>query len=247
MIIALRAIAALLLGVLLLWSLLSGIFNAGLVFTFLYVGSGFFLLFFPWRHLQTPLLRNLCFVCAVGYSIFTLIALCLFGWMLHAASHTPDAVSPHTVIVLGCQVQGDQPSKMLARRLDTAYEYLSAHPESSCVLSGGQGENEELPEAVVMRQYLIDRGVQEKRLYIETRSQSTSENLAFSASLIREQGLSDQVVVVTDGFHQLRGQWFAEKNGLTATGLSSRTSWNMLACYYVREILAVGKMFLFGQ
>lgn len=241
-----RGVAACLLALLLLWSLCSGIFNGGLVCAVLYSAAGFFFLFFP-RHLIHPSWGKLLFTIGwVGYVLFTLCALFLFGWMLSKAI-APLDTSSRTVIVLGCQVQGQRPSKMLAQRLDSAYEYLLAHPDSPCVLSGGQGDNEELPEAVVMKQYLVEKGVSPERLFTETRSQSTSENLLFSSQVIRQERLSTQVVIVTNGFHQLRGQWFAEKNGLSPQGLSCHTSWNMLACYYVREILAVGKMLILGS
>ena len=36
--------------------------------------------------------------------------------------------APQFVVVLGAQIQGDQPSLTLKKRLDRAYEYLTEHP-----------------------------------------------------------------------------------------------------------------------
>ena len=38
--------------------------------------------------------------------------------------------APKFVVVLGAQIQGDQPSLTLKKRLDRAYEYLTEHPET---------------------------------------------------------------------------------------------------------------------
>ena len=56
----------------------------------------------------------------------------------------PDPATP--VIVLGCKVKGTRPSRILQERLDAADAYLSTHPDTSCVLSGGQGADEEISE-----------------------------------------------------------------------------------------------------
>ena len=51
------------------------------------------------------------------------------------------------VIVLGCMVRGDKPGIFLRGRINKAYEYLTKHPESKAVLSGGQGNGENISEA----------------------------------------------------------------------------------------------------
>ena len=60
-----------------------------------------------------------------------------------------------TVVVLGCKVNGDQPSLMLRRRLECALEYLRANEQAVCVVSGGQGSNESYSEAYVMEKFLV--------------------------------------------------------------------------------------------
>ena len=55
------------------------------------------------------------------------------------------------IVVLGCQVKGTKPSKALKDRLDTAKEYMQANPETIAVLSGGQGNMEEISDAECMR------------------------------------------------------------------------------------------------
>ena len=48
---------------------------------------------------------------------------------------------------------------MLSNRLDTAYDYAAAHPDTVLVVSGGQGDGESVTEASAMAGYLIRRGI----------------------------------------------------------------------------------------
>lgn len=70
-------------------------------------------------------------------------ALGIFGWMVSAAASRA-APAESTVIVLGCQVRGTEPSLTLQRRVDAAADYLRAHPQARCVASGGQSDDEEI-------------------------------------------------------------------------------------------------------
>ena len=56
-------------------------------------------------------------------------ALGIFGWMVSAAASRA-APAESTVIVLGCQVRGTEPSLTLQRRVDAAADYLRAHPQA---------------------------------------------------------------------------------------------------------------------
>ena len=60
--------------------------------------------------------------------------------MVTAIVKTPEPQS--TVVVLGCKVNGKNPSLMLRKRLEAAYRYLEEHPDVPCIVSGGQGPNE---------------------------------------------------------------------------------------------------------
>ena len=51
------------------------------------------------------------------------------------------------MVVLGCKVNGEEPSLMLRRRLECAMEYLAENPQADCVVSGGMGDNESYTEA----------------------------------------------------------------------------------------------------
>ncbi len=153
--------------------------------------------------------------------------------------------NPEAVIVLGCQVRGEEPSLMLARRLDAALEVLSENPEALCVVSGGQGSGEDISEAEAMKRYLVERGISEERIIQENRSVSTRENIRFSAELLKERGLS-RAVIATNEFHQYRAGLYAKRSGLTAGHHSGRTPLYNLLNYIVREWAALFDAFVRG-
>lgn len=145
-----------------------------------------------------------------------------------------------TVIVLGCQVSRDgSPTVMLDDRIDAAYRYLSEHPESRCVASGGQNDNEPISEASCIRNTLVARGIHPDRIYLEDRSRSTEENLTFSAELIRKEGLPTRVAIASDNFHQLRAAVWARRGGLDPWSIGCVTWWPLSPGYWAREAAAI--------
>lgn len=151
---------------------------------------------------------------------------------------------PETVIVLGCKTINGNPSPMLAARLDTAAEYLLDNPLAVCIVAGGQGGNEIESEASTMEHYLITKGIDSSRIYKEDKSKNTEENLRFSAELIKNQGLPENVIIVSESYHVYRGTRNAEKHGLKAAALPAPTNtpW-AVPSYWLREIFALSRDF----
>lgn len=179
-------------------------------------------------------------------ALIAAVAVCsvLSALMLHAA-HRP-AGDGGTVVVLGCQVRDGAPSLMLRRRLDTALAYLEEHPGCDVVVTGGQGRNETQAEGEVMRRYLIEHGVDPARIWAETGSKNTEQNLRFTAALIEENRLDRQIVIVTDRFHQFRAGLFARRCGLEATPLGCATPGLLAFSYWCRELLGVLRALILG-
>lgn len=172
----------------------------------------------------------LCFFIALGSTI---------------AASTTNAKDEETVIVLGCAVVGERPSWMLGYRIDSAYKYLEEHPDSVAVLSGGQGNNEDISEAQCMFNVLTEKGIAPERLYLEDKSTNTFENISFSKKIIDENNLSTDVAISTSSFHLKRATIIADKQGLNPARISAYTSHFLRATYYVRDTFGVIKEFLF--
>lgn len=150
-----------------------------------------------------------------------------------------------TVIVLGCGIRGERVSVGLAKRLNKAYEYHLQNPEANIIVSGGQGPQEDITEALAMKRYLMEKGVPEDKIIMEGKSTSTITNFKFSHEIMKEKGLpDDSVVFVTNGYHVYRAASYAKAEGLTVTHLGTDIIWYTIPMNYMREMLAVMKMWI---
>ncbi len=153
------------------------------------------------------------------------------------------------IIVLGAGVNGNVPSQSLAERLDATYDYLILHPDTVCVVSGGQGSGENITEARCMYDNLIGRGIQPDRIWQEDQATNTRENLSYSLAVIQERtGVRPaRVGVVSSEYHLFRACEFARETGVVPVGIPAKTRNPLLRMnYYLREILAVWYYIILG-
>ena len=164
---------------------------------------------------------------------------------LYILSHGKNtAKNEKVIIVLGCKVRGDEPSLALVKRVNSAYNYLMCNPESVAILSGGQGRDENLSEALCMKQMLCERGVSPGRLFLEDKSTNTDENIRFSAEIIKHENLQSDVAVVSSEYHLYRAMRICRKYNLNGAGIKSRTRLDLLPTFLLREAMAVIKDFI---
>lgn len=164
--------------------------------------------------------------------------------MIKAMNNEPKE-PPELIVVLGCQVRGDRPSRMLKRRLDTAYDVLTKYPESVCVVSGGQGSDEVMSESECMKNYLTEKGINGSRIISEDRSTSTEENIRFTFELTDREGYGRDITIITDGYHQYRASLIAKSQGAeSVSAFSAPTELRFLPTYWVREWLGITYFFV---
>ena len=152
------------------------------------------------------------------------------------------------IVVLGCKVKGERPTRMLRRRLDAAKSAMDKYPDAICIVSGGQGSNEVISEALAMKNYLVEKGIDESRIIMEDQSTSTYENIRFSLEKLDQLGLPHEFTIVTDGFHQYRASLIAKDQGVEdVTSIPAYTEPRYLFTYWVREWLGLTYFFLAGR
>ena len=146
------------------------------------------------------------------------------------------------LLVLGTEVHGTEPSPMLADRIRGAYDYLTAHPDAICIVSGGKGDEVNLSEAQCMFNELTELGIDPKRILMEDQATSTVENFQFSLTLIEEEtGVRpENLGVLSSEFHLLRARMFAREEGVIPIAIPAKTTDpGMFTSYFLREIAMV--------
>ena len=179
---------------------------------------------------------------------FGLFILMSFGSFLaiYGSRDTAD-YTENTVIVLGCGIRGERVSVGLAKRLNKAAEYHKKNPDAVIIVSGGQGPQEDIPEALAMKRYLVDKGIDESKIIMEEKSTSTITNFRYSREIMEREGLSlSSVVFVTNAYHVYRAVSYAKDEGfLEVNHLGTDIIWYTIPMNYMREMLAVMKMWVF--
>lgn len=183
-----------------------------------------------------------------------LVLLCLGGFLalegLVLANSRDDVTGePETMVILGAAVWGDAPSRMMQWRCDKALDYWQAHPEVTIVVSGGQGEGENITEAQAMADYLTERGVPEGQILREEQSKNTLQNLRYTSQLLEESGRStENLLVVSNGFHLCRVKLLAHRLGLEISTLSAPAKEPVSRAYfYARESMGLVKSWLLDR
>ena len=163
-----------------------------------------------------------------GFDHFTRINLHLVDSTLMQQSRTE-----HTSAL----VKADgTPSVALERRLTAALEEYRKKP-SMMIVCGAQGSDEPRAEGDVMRDWLVERGVNEKEVIAETGSFNTRQNLGYAQSFMDDQGLT-QALVVTSDYHVARALALCKEVGITATGKGSPSKPEYFIKNHLREGLS---------
>lgn len=180
-------------------------------------------------------------ICTIGIIIIGIV----LGIIIKHGVNKPKNGADY-VIVLGAQVRGTRPSLNLAKRLDKACEYLDKNLNTKVIVSGGQGPGEDITEAEAMKNYLLEKGIDENRIIVENKSVNTHENIKFSKKIINND--KAKIVIVTSSFHVYRGVRIAKRQGITSVeGLGSSIKWYTVPNLYLREAVAILKYLVCGQ
>lgn len=153
------------------------------------------------------------------------------------------------VIVLGARVRGTTVTKSLRKRLDKAFEYIEKNDNTILVLSGGQGNGEDVSEAQAMYDYLVQKGVDKSRLLLEDKSTSIVENIEYSMKIIEKnsQNATVEVGFITNNFHVFRAELVCRNMGYDIKGIPAKSDNKLLVNYMFREFFALVKYKITGN
>jgi uncharacterized SAM-binding protein YcdF (DUF218 family) len=151
-------------------------------------------------------------------------------------------------VILGAAVWGgNRPSPVLRERINKGYELYKNGNIKNLVLTGG-GSPGEMTEAEVARNELLKKGIDEKFIFVENRSNSTIEQITYINRNLYRKNNWNKIILITDNFHLLRSKQmctFFKMNAWTVasdTPLSAESTFS----YSMKESFAVILFWLFG-
>lgn len=118
-------------------------------------------------------------------------------------------------VVLGAAAWGDKPSPVFEERIDHGIWLYKNGYVDKIIFTGGKGENMDISEASVAKDYAIEHSVPENDIYIEEQSTITQENIMFAAEIAKENNIST-VLLVSDPLHMKRAMLMCRDYSLTA-------------------------------
>ena len=150
------------------------------------------------------------------------------------------------IIVLGAGLlNGETVSPLLAKRIDKAIAFYWAQSKATLnppilLMSGGQGSDEKMPEAIAMKQYALAKGIPERDILVEANSKTTLENMRFSKELMDQQtGGPYRAIFTSNNYHIFRAGLYAKQAGLKADGIGAKTAFYYLPNAFLREYIAI--------
>ncbi|MBP3201366.1 MAG: YdcF family protein [Lachnospiraceae bacterium] len=175
------------------------------------------------------------------------------------------------IIVFGAGVKENK-NEIMNSRIDKAIEYSKIYKRCKFVLTGARGANEPIEEAIYMKNYMTDRGMDERRLIIDTYSYNTYQNVYNSLNLIKKDVLirnkKERIITrpfkstdkeyfdldflnigfMSSEFHLTRINMMAKKVGIYRPYDISCNTRNLYKPYmYIREDLSLFKAFVLNQ
>lgn len=137
-----------------------------------------------------------------------LFALLIFA-TLNCRGGIPDEQSEtdkETLIILGFPANADgTPSVLMKYRLDKALKIYNPEKTVAIITTGGAVQNK-FEEAVVMKNYLVQKGIPAEKIFAETSAKSTFGNAHYSSKIIKKKNLPNPVIVTSEE-HRERAAW----------------------------------------
>jgi len=178
------------------------------------------------------------------FSLFVSLLLAVFIIFFRTARHSPSYDKDY-IVILGCRLKPDGTLYPLVRgRVDRAMEFAAAQeaaggPAPIFIPSGGKGGNEPVAEGEGMANYLIESGIPKERVFPETESKNTKENMRFSKAIAEKIKPDAKGIFSTTNYHVFRSGIIAKKEGIELDGVGAKTKWYFWPNALIREFVGL--------
>lgn len=136
------------------------------------------------------------------------------------------------ILILGGPLNGDKPSPLLFERVKKGAELAKEMPEAKIVVSGGiKDDKQPLSEAEIMKNALLELGIDDSRIILEDKAKTTLQNFIYTDKLI---GKGSDVAFVTNEFHIWRSKRIMKAAGVSYTPVSAQNGTHSLG-FRIRE------------
>ena len=145
------------------------------------------------------------------------------------------------MIILGCKIRSDGTlTPLLKGRVDRALDFRNEQLKNTghdlvFIPSGGKGKDEVISEAEAIKNYLLDKGIDEKKIILENKSTNTYENIKYSNKLINKKNTN--ICFSTTNYHVLRAGLIGTSQGLEIEGIGSKTKSYYWINAFIREFI----------
>lgn len=120
------------------------------------------------------------------------------------------------ILVLGAGVNGDQPSLMLADRIERGLQLYFAGASDKLLMSGDHGRVE-YDEVNVMKEQAIAAGAESSDVFMDHAGFSTYESLYRARDIFQAQ----RIIIITQPYHLPRALYIADALGIEAWGVGA--------------------------
>lgn len=143
----------------------------------------------------------------------------VYGLLILIGSFGLNTDNADYIIVLGHKLNNNKISNVLEYRLNKVLEY-SENNNCKIILSGGITSNNTISEAEVMKDYLVNNGINESRIILEDKSTDTVENIRNCKEYVDSKS---KIVVISSNYHIVRAKMICRLLGLNAKGIGTYT------------------------
>lgn len=178
-------------------------------------------------------------------SVLALLALIVLGFMvaIYAEARGDETREVEAIIVLGAAQWNCTPTNVFEARLQHSLDLYREGYAEYIIVTGGRQEGDRCTEAGAGRAWLVERGVPEGAILMETEGRDTWGNMEGAWQAAEQRGVKT-VLIVSDGFHLFRAERMANAVGFEAYTSPAPGSpiqpWSATEfSYVIRETVAV--------
>ncbi|WP_195210565.1 YdcF family protein [Actinomarinicola tropica] len=180
-------------------------------------------------------------ILAVGLLALGLVYVAVTFVHVWSTARSDQAGPADAIVVLGAAQYDGEPSPVLRARLDHAAELYDAGHAPLVVVTGGKQEGDRVTQAAAGFTYLRRQGIPEDAILLEVDGTSTYSELAATARILEDRGLS-RVLMVSDGYHSARLLAIADEVGLDGAVSPTDTGYGTGALLRETAALSVGRI-----